>query len=99
MTPLAWTCAYLLGAIITYGICTDHPKWFNVDELTDDIRATHPNATEQQLQHATKKGHKAICQLVAVAWPIAAVALTVAGAYDLAAAGADRLARRRRNKR
>lgn len=90
MTVLAIAAAYLAGAVVTYGVCSNQPGWFEVDGIADEMRTERPGVSERQIQHAAERGHTVMSRWVAVAWPIALVALAVAWVYDLTADGFKR---------
>lgn len=99
MTVLAIASAYLAGAVVTYGVCSNQPGWFDVDGIAEQMRTERPGVSERQIQHAAEHGHKVMSRWVAVAWPIALVALAVSWVYDLAADGFKRTRRNTKHRR
>lgn len=61
---------YALGAVITYGVLIDRPQSFDLEEMTDDLRASRPDVSERQIQNAKRVMHKVMSTMMAALWPL-----------------------------
>lgn len=69
MTALTWICAYLLGAIITYGLCWNY---LNTSKTEAELKAEHPDISPP----AHRLTVIATSATLAAIWPVtAAIAL------------------------
>jgi hypothetical protein len=82
--------AYLLGAVITYGVLIDRPEVFGLNEIADDIRAAQPRLTERQIEYAIQRGHQRVSVIAAALWPLLLIVLAGAALLDLPNHGRNR---------
>jgi len=65
MTALTWICAYLLGAIITYGLCWNY---LNTSKTEAELKAEHPDISPP----AYRLTVIATSATLAAIWPVTA---------------------------
>lgn len=72
------TTAYLLGGFVTYGVLIDNPEEFDNSTAGHAVRASHPHASERQIESTLRHAHHRMSILLAGAWPLLAAVLIMA---------------------